>query len=59
MNRTGIFEGEEYEKLMKLLGISEEEKKEDQDETDYFNAWNFGYTETDFEFTVNDSVINN
>ena len=43
-------EREEYEKMMQILGLSD--SRDDYDETDYFDAWNFGKTEEDYEFIV-------
>ena len=49
------FQKEEYEKLIETLGLKES-TPEEADNTDYFNAWNFGLREEDCEFTISASL---
>lgn len=44
------FDKEEYEKIIQLLGLRDNQDQELEDDTDYFNAWNFGQTEDDYQF---------
>lgn len=49
------FQQEEYEKLIDILGMRDN-KPEETDDTDYFNAWFFGKREEDFLYTNSSSV---
>lgn len=49
------FQQEEYEKLIEILGLKDNNPKE-TDDTDYFNAWFFGKREEDFLYTNSSSV---
>ena len=55
MKTIAIFERTEYQKLMETLGLAKEEPL-DTDKSIYFNAWNFGQTEQDFEFIISSLV---
>lgn len=55
MKNITVFERAEYQKLMEALGLVKEEPL-DADKSIYFNAWNFGQTEQDFEFLISSSV---
>ena len=57
MKSITLFERDEYQKLMETLELSED-ITEEADKSVYFNAWNFGQTERDFEFLISSSVIN-
>ena len=50
MDSIVSFDKEEYEKIMQLLGLRDNQNQEQEDDTDYFNAWNFGHTEDDYQF---------
>lgn len=56
MKSTAIFEKEEYQKLMEALGLADYAPEESDDDTDYFNAWNFGKTEEDYNFSICSSL---
>lgn len=56
MKTLTTFERQEYEKIISTLGISESERSEFAEETDFFNAWNFGQSEKDYEFFVVSSL---
>ena len=45
------FEVEEYEKMLSALDLP----VEDEDKSQYFNAWNFGETDGEY-FATNESV---
>lgn len=55
MKNIVVFEKEEYQKLMDTLGILGDDI-DDSDDTDYFNAWNFGQAESDHEFLITSSL---
>lgn len=45
------FQKEEYEALMKVLGLDNGESTDEENDTDkYFDAWNFGRTDEDSNF---------
>ena len=46
---------EEYETLLENLGLNDNDP-EKTDETDYFNAWNFGIKEEDCKFIIKSSL---
>lgn len=49
------FEKAEFEKLMELLGLSNNQP-ETYEDSDYFNAWGFGLKKEDCEFTIEASM---
>ncbi len=55
MESIVAFETEEYQKLMYTLGLIETDGN-DCDYAEYFNAWNFGQTERDFQFSITTSL---
>lgn len=55
MNNIVAFEKEEYQKLMDTLGLCEHDE-DVSDYSEYFNAWNFGQTENDFEYSITSSL---
>lgn len=55
MKSITLFERDEYQKLMETLGLTDD-TSEETDKSVYFNAWNFGQTERDFEFLISSSV---
>mgnify|MGYP000006027949 FL=1 len=51
MKSTIDFQKEEYEALMKVLGLDNGESTDEENDTDkYFDAWNFGRTDEDSNF---------
>lgn len=45
------FQKEEYDALMKVLGLDNNELADETNDTDkYFDAWNFGRTDEDSNF---------
>lgn len=56
MDTVLTFDREEYEKMMELLGLQDNQPDEPADDTDYFNAWNFGQTENDYLFVTHSSI---
>ena len=56
MDTVLTFDREEYEKMMQLLGLQDNQPDEPADDTDYFNAWNFGQTEKDYLFVTHSSI---
>lgn len=48
------FQKEEYEKLLILLGLMDNDSEMGED--DYFNVWGFGVREEDNDFTTGSSV---
>ena len=50
-----VFGKDEYHKLMNTLGLLDNEGYDD-DGSDYFNAWNFGKSERDYEFLITSSI---
>lgn len=45
------FQKEEYDALMKVLGLDNSESADETNDTDkYFDAWNFGRTDEDSNF---------
>ena len=51
MKSTMDFQQEEYEALMKVLGLDKEESSDKvSDKDEYFNAWNFGRSDEDSNF---------
>lgn len=56
MKPTAVFEKEEYQKLMETLGLVDYTAEDVDDENDYFNAWNFGITEDDCNFSISSSL---
>ena len=57
MRNISTFEKEEYQKLIDTLGLSDN-RPDENDFADYFNAWNFGQTEKDFDFCISSSLNN-
>ena len=55
MKSTIDFQKEEVEKLIDSLGLKDN-VPEEIDDTDYFNAWNFGLRKEDCEFTISASL---
>ena len=55
MNTILDFQKEDYNKLIESLKL-EEDMEDKTDNTDYFNAWNFGLSEEDFEFVLSASL---
>lgn len=55
MGKNIMFGKEDYQKLMDTLGILDDDR-DDGDDIDYFNAWNFGQTERDYEFSTTSSL---
>ena len=41
---------------METLGLVDYAPEESDDDTDYFNAWNFGKTEEDYNFSICSSL---
>lgn len=56
MDAVLTFDREEYEKMMELLGLQDNQNDESINYDDYFNAWNFGQTEKDYIFITRASV---
>lgn len=56
MDTVLSFDREEYEKMMQLLGLQNNQPDDTADDTDYFNAWNFGQTENDYLFVTHSSI---
>lgn len=50
MESTIDFQREEYEALMKVLGLDNDGFDETDDTAKYFDAWNFGRTDEDSNF---------
>ena len=50
MKTISVFEPEEYERMMDLLGLIDCTPDEDNDNSDYFNAWHFGQEEDAGDF---------
>ena len=50
MKTSSDFQKEDYEKLLEILNLNDD--SEESDNTDYFNAWNFGLRAEDCEFTI-------
>lgn len=50
MESTIDFQREEYEALMKVLGLDNDGFAETDDTAKYFDAWNFGRTDEDSNF---------
>ena len=56
MKSIVAFEEAEYKKLMETLGLEGTNKENDEDKSEYFNAWNFGHAENDYEFVTSSSL---
>lgn len=50
------FDREEYDMIIKLLGLVENPNENAEDDTDYFNAWNFGQSENDYRYFTHSST---
>ena len=56
MKSTIEFQKEEYEKLMEVLGLSNDNYAENTEREEYFNAWGFGLQEEDCNFKIGTSL---
>ena len=56
MNSLVEFQKEEYEELIKILGLSNDNLSELETSDDYFNAWNFGLQEEDCDYIITASL---
>ena len=52
MKTISALEALEYEKMMEMLGLNDNDVTSEEDDTDYFNAWYFGQNEEDCRFSI-------
>ena len=55
MKNTIVFKENEYKKLIETLGLLDNQPDE-KECVDYFNAWNFGQSEKDYQFIIGCSL---
>lgn len=55
MKSTIVFKENEYKKLIETLGLLDNQPDE-KECVDYFNAWNFGQSEKDYQFIIGCSL---